>query len=135
MKNILKYALAAGIAAVMLASCDLDLVPTTSIAYTPGESPMLTATDVNVLSSYRGLYYGVYSQTSEVMCDGFNAVVDYGNNYGSEHRMDDSFSADNYDTRDLWSGNYGSIKNFNIAIENADGVADNLKAAARTMKG
>ena len=45
MKNILKYALAAGIAAVMLASCDLDLVPTTSIAYTPGESPMLTATD------------------------------------------------------------------------------------------
>jgi len=140
MKNILKYALAAGIAAVMLASCDLDLVPTTSIAYTPGESPMLTATDVTeftngVLSSYRGLYYGVYSQTSEVMCDGFNAVVDYGNNYGSEHRMDDSFSADNYDTRDLWSGNYGSIKNFNIAIENADGVADDLKAAARTMKG
>lgn len=140
MKNILKYALAAGIAAVMLASCDLDLVPTTSIAYTPGESPMLTATDVTeftngVLSSYRGLYYGVYSQTSEVMCDGFNAVVDYGNNYGSEHRMDDSFSADNYDTRDLWSGNYGSIKNYNIAIENADGVADNLKAAARTMKG
>ena len=140
MKNILKYTLAAGIAVVMLASCDLDLVPTTSIAYTPGESPMLTATDVTeftngVLSSYRGLYYGVYSQTSEVMCDGFNATADYGNNYGSEHRLDDSFTPDNYDTRDLWSGNYGSIKNFNIAIENADGVADDLKASARTMKG
>ena len=52
MKNILKYALAAGIAAVMLASCDLDLVPTTSIAYTPGESPMLTATDAGLANMW-----------------------------------------------------------------------------------
>lgn len=126
--------------ASVLSSCDLNLTPTTSIAYVEGEPVLLTDTDVSefengILASYRGTFYGVYSQTSEVMCDYFNASADYGNNYGSVHRLDDSFSDEDYNTRDNWSGHYGPIKNYNILIANADNVDESLKDYAQFVKG
>ena len=127
MKNIIKHILVGGVAAALFCSCNLDLVPTTSIAYDEGSTLFLTQNDVNafqngVLTSYRALQYGVYTQTSEVMCDYFNATVDFGNNYGSVHRAgaDDSFNASDYDAEAMWQNHYAAIKNYNIVIANAD---------------
>ena len=79
MKNILKYFIVGGAAMTMLSSCDLNLLPTTSIAYEEGSQLFLTETDVTafrngVLASYRSLQYGVYTQTTEVMCDGLTSL-------------------------------------------------------------
>ena len=140
MKNILKYFIVGGAAVTMLSSCDLNLLPTTSIAYEEGGELFLTENDVTafqngVMASYRGLQYGVFTQTSEVQCDGFNATIDYGNNYGAVHRCDNSFTPGEYDTEDMWANHYSAIKNYNIAIANADNVKDELKASASVLKG
>ena len=140
MKNILKYFIVGGAAVTMLSSCDLNLLPTTSIAYEEGSELFLNENDVaafqnGVMASYRALQYGVYTQTTEVQCDGFNATIDYGNNYGAVHRCDNSFTPGEYDTEDMWRDNYTAIKNYNIAIANADNVKDELKASASVLKG
>lgn len=138
--NILKYTVAAGLAVTSLASCDLDLVPEHSIAYEEGKQLFLTANDVKafengVLSSYRLIHYGVFYYVPDVMCDGFNATIDYGNNYGSVHRCDNSFTSSDYDTEDLWENNYYAMKNYNILIANADNVGDSFRDVARIAKG
>ena len=65
-----------------LSSCDLDLVPEDAIAYEEGKQLFLTANDVKsfengVLSSYRSIHYGVFYYVPDLICDGFNAAVDY----------------------------------------------------------
>lgn len=140
MNNILKYFIVGGAAVTMLSSCDLNLLPTTSIPYEEGGELFLTENDVTafqngVMASYRALQYGVYTQTTEVQCDGFNATIDYGNNYGSIHRCDQTLTPGDYDTEDMWQNNYVAIKNYNIAIANADNVNEDLKASASILKG
>ena len=140
MKKSFIYMIAAVAIASVLSSCDLNLKPTTSIAYVEGEPIMISDTDVSefengILTSFRSRFDGVYYQTQEVMVDYFNASADYGNNYGAVHRMDGDFTDGEYNTRDHWSGHYGSIKNYNIFIENADNVADDLKEYAQFVKG
>ena len=138
--NILKYILVGAAATSMLVSCEMNLLPTTSIAYDEGSPLFLTETDVEsfqngVMISYRGLNYGVYYQTSEVMSANFNAAIDYGNNYGFNHRCDDGFTPGDYNTEDMWAGHYTAIKNYNIAIANADNVAEEIKESAQMLKG
>lgn len=140
MKNILKYTLAVGAAVSMFASCDLDLTPTTSIAYEEGGRLFISANDIKsfengILASYRALQYGDYTETSEVQTDYFNATVDYGNNYGSTHRCDASFTPGTYEPMYLWRDHYTAIKNYNIVIANADNVDASLRASARVLKG
>ena len=139
MKNIFKYMMA-GVAAVTMLSCEMDLLPTTSIAYDESKPLFLTANDVQafqngVMISYRSLQYGVYTQTSEVTTSCFNATLDYGNNYGSNHRADNTLTAGDYNTADMWNNHYVAIKNYNIAIANCDNVDESLKNAAQTLKG
>ena len=138
--NILKYTVVTGLAIASLSSCDLDLVPENSIAYEEGKQLFLTANDVKsfengVLSSYRAVHYGVFYYVPDLICDGFNATIDYGNNYGSVHRCDESFTSSDYDTEDLWENNYIAIKNYNIVIANADNVDESIRAVARIAKG
>ena len=140
MKNILKYFIVGGAAMTMLSSCDLNLLPTTSIAYEEGSELFLNENDVaafqnGVMASYRALQYGVYTQTTEVQCDGFNATIDYGNNYGAIHRCDQTLTPGDYDTEAMWENHYVAIKNYNIAIANADNVSEDLKASASVLKG
>jgi len=142
MKNILKYFMLGGAAMVMLSSCDLNLKPTGSIPYEEGTSLFLTEQDITafqngVLMSYRALQYGVYTQSSEVMADGFNATLDYGNNYGAIHRGDDTFTSSDTDAESMWAGHYSAIKNYNIAIANADPsiVDESLLPSANVLKG
>ena len=140
MKNILKYFIVGGAAVTMLSSCDLNLLPTTSIAYEEGSELFLNENDVaafqnGVMASYRALQYGVYTQTTEVQCDGFNATIDYGNNYGAIHRCDQTLTPGDYDTEAMWENHYVALKNYNIAIANADNVSEDLKASASVLKG
>lgn len=125
----------------MVASCDLNLVPSTSIVYEEGKPLFLSKRDIaefqnGVIASYRGLHYGSSWQTVEVMTECFNATIDFGNNYGFVHRLGSGFLASDDYTTGIWAGHYGAIKNYNIAIEQCDLVEDEaLKADANVLKG
>ena len=125
----------------MLMSCDLNLVPTTSIVYEEGTPLFVQASDVEefqnaILASYRAVQYGSYTQSSEVMADGFNATIGFGNNYGSVHRADYTFTPSDSYVESMWANHYSVIKNYNIAIANADLVADDaeFKTEALVLK-
>ena len=140
MKNIVKYTLAAAASVVMLASCDLNLVPIDAIAYEEGGMLIQTQANLNafengILASFRAVQGGVYTTTEEVQFDYFNATIDFGNNYGSIHRCDYTFTTSDYDTEDMWEGHYSVIKNYNIVIANTDNVPDDLKEKAKIVKG
>ena len=125
----------------MVASCDLNLVPSTSIVYEEGKPLFLSKRDIaefqnGVIATYRGLHYGSSWQTVEVMTECFNASIDFGNNYGFVHRLGSGFLASDDYTTGIWAGHYGAIKNYNIAIEQCDLVEDEaLKADANVLKG
>lgn len=140
MKNIFKYIFVGGIAVVLAASCDLDLSPRSSIAYKEGSVIFTSETDVKAFdnglhSSFRSLCGGTYSQLPELVCDGFNATLNYNNHYGGEHQMNENFNASSSYVETIWGGHYVAIKNYNIVIENADNVSDALRADARLVKG
>ena len=140
MTNILKYTFAAGAAVLMLASCDLNLTPESAIAYEEGKRLFVSESDITAFdnglhASFRAMFYGANSQTSEIMCDGFNATVNYSNHYGAEHMANETFNAGSSYVETVWANNYGAIKNYNIAIANADNVDPSLRAAARYLKG
>ena len=139
MKKIINT-LALGAAVTLLASCDLDLMPNNAIAYNP-EQIVETASDLNgfengMFSYFRGTQYGVYNIASEVMCDGFNAMADFGNNYGSIHRTDNSFSATDYDAEDHWENIYHAIMRYNVVINGLqENVPADLLAKAAVVRG
>ena len=141
MKNTFRNILLGGLAVTMIASCDLNLVPTDSIVYEEGTPLFLTQRDIaefqnGVLASYRGLHYGSSWQTVEVMTECFNASIDFGNNYGFVHRLGSGFLASDDYTTGIWAGHYSAIKNYNIAIEQCDAVTDEeLIADANILKG
>ena len=124
----------------MLASCNLELAPTTSIVY-DDETPLFQSEEdiesfmLGVLASYRALCSGSFDQSSDVMTDYFNATMGFGNNYGSVHRADATFTPSDEYVESLWSSNYSAIKNYNIAIEQADLVSEELEASAQVLKG
>lgn len=139
MKNIFGKILTIGAAAFVLASCDLDLTPKNAIAYQEGGQLFQTATDVDafrtgIYASFRACQSGRYTVTEEFQLDNFNAHVDYGNNYGPIHRMDDSFTAGDYDVEAMWASNYSAIKNYNIVIASADNCAEGLEDDAALVK-
>ena len=139
MNNTIKI-FAAGLLLASAASCNLDLTPKGSISYNPGQQIITNKSDLegfeaNILSSMRSLEYGVYDIADEVMMDGFNATIDFGNNYGSIHRADDTFTSGDYDSEDNWLGPYSAIKNFNIFIEGAQSVPDGLQEQAAVVRG
>ncbi len=139
--NIIKlFAAAASIA--VLASCNLDLYPISAIAYDEDatliqNSTNLQAIENGILSSYRALQNGDNMIVEELMFDGFNATLDFGNNYGAIHKTDYNFTSSDYDVEDFWSGSYSAIKNFNIAIANTaeEKLDPSLVNAAKVVQG
>lgn len=129
MKNILKNIFLGGAIAVLFASCDLNPLPTTDIVFDENTPILQSVSDIQsfrngVLASYRSVQYGAYTQSTEVMCDGFNALTSFGNNYGSIHRTDGSFTTSDSYAETMWAGHYGVIKNYNVAIEQAEMISD-----------
>ena len=141
MKRILKTIAISVSAVAVLASCDLNLVPIDSITYEEGGQLIqteanLTALENGVLHSFRALQMGKYSLTSDLMMDGFNATLDYGNNYGGVHRVTaDDFNSGDYDVRDYWMNNYIALKNYNILIAAAETANEDLKDKVNVVLG
>lgn len=140
MKRTIKIFAISAISALLLSSCDLDLFPTSAIAYQEGaqmitNSNELTAYEKGVFASFRSLFYGEYSMTEDIQLDGFNATVNYGNNWGGVHRGDNSFTSSDYYVRDYWGANYLAIKNYNILLATIDNVPENIAVAAKIVKG
>lgn len=139
MKKIINI-LALSAAVSLFASCDLDLAPLNSIPYNPDQlleyDSDLTAFENGMFAHYRGTLYGVYNIAPEVMCDGFNAMAEYGNNYGSIHRTDNSFSATDYDAEDHWENIYHAIMRYNVVINGLqENVPEHLQAKAAIVRG
>lgn len=141
MKNIIKNIFLGGALGVMLMSCDMNMIPTTAIVFEEDEPVLKSENDImqfynGVMASYRSVQYGVFTQSSEVMCDGFNATIGFGNNYGSIHRTDASFTTSDSYPESMWASHYSAISNYNIAIEQADLVEDEaLVPYAELLKG
>ena len=141
MKNIFKKIFLGGALAAMLMSCDMNLTPSTSIVFEEDAPILLSQNDIQavyngVLASYRAVQYGSFTQSTEVMCDGFNATIGFGNNYGSIHRTDASFTTSDSYAETMWASHYAAIKNYNIAIEQASLVTDEaLVPWAELLKG
>lgn len=138
MKKIVKL-FAAGAVIAMTASCDLNLIPEGSFVYDP-EAVVENANDLNgisagVLAQFRGIFGDVFDEPQDIAMDYFNAVSDYGNNYGGVHRGDVDLNAGNYDTRDNWRYPYLAMRTFNIAINGAKTVPDGLQAKAAVARG
>ncbi|MBQ6576406.1 MAG: RagB/SusD family nutrient uptake outer membrane protein [Bacteroidales bacterium] len=139
--NIIRL-LAATVSLSMLASCNLDLYPISAVAYDEDATLIenktnLSAIENGILSSYRGLQNGDNMIVEELMFNGFNATVDFGNNYGAIHKTDYNFTSSDYDVEDFWSGSYTAIKNFNIAIANTaeDKLDESLVKDAKVVQG
>lgn len=141
MKNILKNILIGGMTLAVVLSCDMDMRPTTAIVFDENNPIIQSQSDIDglyagVLASYRAVQYGSFTQSSEVMCDGFNALIGFGNNYGSIHRTDASFTTGDTYVETMWASHYSAIKNYNIAIEQAETVTDEaLKPYADLLTG
>ena len=127
-KNILKI-FATGLSIAFVASCDLNLSPNNAIAVVEGTPLVQTKTNLSalengILSAYRSIQNGDFVLPQEFMVDGFNATIDFGNNYGGIHKTDQNFTSADYYVEDFWAYNYFAIKNFNVCIENLQVVLD-----------
>lgn len=130
MKNMTKYMIAALAGLAMLVSCNLDLEPSTAIVYDEEKPLFQSENDImsfcyGVLASYRSLCSGTFDMTTDVMVDYFNATTGYGNNYGPVHRTDQSYTPSDDYVESVWASHYSAIKNYNVAISEANRVMDN----------
>ena len=119
-----------GLGLATLTSCNLDETPTTSIEIESDSTAIKSVLDLKSMTngtyqSFRSTFYGDVSEVEEVMCDGFNATSDYGNNFGPVHRMDVSYTASDYDTQSMWNKFYTAIKDYNILINSSNVFAKN----------
>ena len=120
MKNTIKY-LSVAVAFAVFSACDLNLLPTNAIVYEPGGQVIATREDLlqfeaRIMSDYRAVHGGMYNIIEDVMTDGFNASSGFGNNYGSVHRTDDSFSSSDSYIDSYWGNHYTVIKDYNVLI-------------------
>ncbi len=138
MKNILKTTLVAALA-LLVASCELDLTPSTSIAQTDAFKTIDDAAkfDNGLAHRYRACFYGIFAFTNEVQSEYFNASVDFGNRQGQPHRSDENFTADEYNMRNIWRYSYLLVVNVNNLLENIDKLelSSDEKAEADMYKG
>ena len=88
-----------------------------------------------VYSNFRATSGGFYSYLEELMFDGFNATLDYGNNFGPIHRTDASFTSSDQDVESFWGNYYLTIKDYNITIDAAESAPEELYESARFVKG
>ncbi len=138
MKNIFKTILVAAMA-LLVASCELDLTPSTSISQADAFQSIDDAAkfDNGLAHRYRTCFYGIFSYTNEVQSEYFNASVDFGNRNGQPHRSDDNFTADEYNMRDIWQYSYLLVVNINNLLENIDKLelSGDEQAEANIYKG
>ncbi|PUV21731.1 RagB/SusD family nutrient uptake outer membrane protein [Sphingobacterium athyrii] len=99
-------------------SCNIDKFPQDKIELSQSFQTVEDAKnwDNATFSFFRSRSYGIYSQVTDVQADQLNAVQDFGNVYGDEHRWT-NFLSDNYSIRDIYRNYYSGINNLNTAIK------------------
>ena len=141
MKKTIFNLIGAAALALAVSACQMDLIPTSVIVYDENEPTIqkqsdLTAFESGIHAIFRGQHQGTYYYVSDLMTDGFNATMDFGNNFGPVHRTDADFTAGDSDVETLYGGYYGCINQYNLDIAAANTIADKeLKDAAKTFKG
>lgn len=140
MKNIFGKAIAIALAGMTLASCDLNLFPEASIIYDEQKGFFTVLDDITgaenaIYSNFRATTCGFYGFVEDLMFDGFNATLDFGNNYGPIHSTDASFNASDQDVESFWGNYYLTIKNYNVTIDAAEKAPEELYDDARFVKG
>lgn len=123
-----------------LTSCNLDFYPSNAIPLVEGQSVIQTEDDVvsyetGIYANFRALLGGSYDIADDLMFDGFNATRNYGNRYGGIHRTDSGFTPDDSYVEAFWENNYVAIKNYNVIIENAETVPEDIKEYATYIAG
>lgn len=122
----------------LISSCEkkLDLFPYSSIERSQSFKTVKDAEawNIGIFSNLRGRLYGLYTYSQDVQADQLNASLDFGNRNGNPHRWGDSFLADDYTIRDVWSGYYFMLKNVNAAIEGYPTIPTNTTAEANSIQ-
>ena len=130
-------------AAALVFSCNLYEEPTDSVTYEEGGQLIATPEELygfeaGILSNYRAVHNGMYNIIEEVMLDGFNASAGFGNNYGSVHRTDDSYTSSDSYIDSYWTNHYVVIKNYNVLIDALDdkiNIPEGYEDLARVIQG
>lgn len=143
MKNTFKYIFAAVSSALLLASCNLEQLPTSAVEYKEGSRFIATANDLasyeaGIMLNFRAIHGGSFAVMEDVMMDGFNAVAGFGNNYGSVHRTDDSYTAGDTYIESYWNNHYYVIKDYNVLIDALNdeiNIPEGYEADARVIQG
>jgi len=125
MKKIIKFIIVAGMLGLLMPACSLDRFPTDRIAL---ENAFLTFEDAvrfhnGLYNELRRCHYGVFTTTSELMSDLFNARRDFGNRGGMPHQLRTEF-AGSYEVRDIWGNVYASIAQVNFFLNNIETLED-----------
>ena len=141
MKKTIFNLIGATVLALAFTACQMDLIPTSSIVYDENEPTIqkesdLVSFEAGIHSIFCGRHQGTFYYVSDLMTDGFNATMDFGNNFGPVHRTDADFTAGNSDVETLYGSYFSDINQFNLDIAAANTIADpELKEAALPFKG
>lgn len=125
MKKIFKNIVTIAAASLALSSCNLDLFPEATRVYDPLVPYFESADDVEqseiaIYAFFRGTCGGSMYYLPDLMLNGFNAGVDFGNRLGDIHRADNTFTASSQDIEAYWRVMYQAIAQYNVIISGAD---------------
>src|SRR5476649_2818998 len=93
-------------ALIAVTSCKkIAVTPTFEIAETQSFNSVLDAKawDNGLYATFRGRQMAQYLLQTDVATDELNATLDYGNNYGSPHRWDASYTAQDQTITPMWN--------------------------------
>jgi len=132
MKKIINFMMVVGTLGLLLPACSLDKFPTDRIV---SETAFQTFEDAvrfhnGIYNELRRCHYGVFTTTSELMSDLFNARSEFGNRGGMVHRLQPDF-ATSYEVRDIWGNAFSSIAQINNFLDNI-GKVENLTPTQQT---
>lgn len=131
------------VVASLVASCDLDREPKTTLAR---ENSMKTYADATswhagVMQRIRSSAGGDYVFPQDAQADELTPTLNYGNNYGAFADWS-LLQADNNEARDVYAGCYTRIKNTNLVLEDmpklleaGSGLTDKEKSSVTTYIG
>ncbi len=130
MKKIINKILAVAVLGASFSSCNLDLYPEATRNY--DDNTILFELDADVEGAHNAVYTyfrstvgGGMAFLSDLEFQGFNAKVDFGNNYGPIHRTDATFTTSDESVEGYWSSFYTAIAKYNIIIAAADKLDEN----------
>lgn len=125
----------------MISACNLDLIPSSDIVYDETQPAIQKESDLvgfenGTHAYFRSIHQTTYYYVSDLMADGFNATMDFGNNFGPVHRTDADFTAADQDVEDVFGGYFVAISKFNQAIAAYNSIVNaDLKAESLVPKG